>query len=65
MLYYDKLTPIVYTGVKDCGVQRTLRYLCEPKKRRTTANNMWEDILIMVDSNDTINLAYPTKRIVN
>jgi len=65
MIHYDKLTPIVYTDVKDSGVQLTLRYLCEPKQRRGTVNMMWEDILMMLDEQDTIDLAYNTRRVIN
>ncbi|MBU4562197.1 mechanosensitive ion channel family protein, partial [bacterium] len=34
MILYSKLTPIVYTCVKDSGVLLTIRYLCEPQHRR-------------------------------
>lgn len=64
MLYYNNLTPIVYTDVKESGIQLTIRYLCSTKHRRTTANRVWEDVLKMVAENEDINLAYPTHRIV-
>ncbi len=64
MLYYNNLTPIVYTDVKESGVQLTIRYLCSTKHRRTTANLVWEDILEMIDAHKDIALAYPTKRVV-
>ncbi len=62
MIYYNNLTPIVYTDVKESGVQLTIRYLCSTKHRRTTANRVWEDILVMMDENPDIELAYPTRR---
>lgn len=65
MIYYDILTPIVYMDVKDSGVQLTLRYLCTPKQRRNSINQLWIDILHMIDDEDKINLAYPTKRVVD
>lgn len=65
MIHYNKLTPIVYTDVKESGVQLTIRYLCEPKRRRGTSNKIWEDVLIMVADHEDIELAYPTKRVVN
>jgi small-conductance mechanosensitive channel len=65
MIEYNKLTPIVYTDVKESGIQLTIRYLCSPKQRRTTSNEIWEDVLIMIQENDDIQLAYPTKRVVN
>ncbi|MBN1292384.1 MAG: mechanosensitive ion channel family protein, partial [Candidatus Latescibacteria bacterium] len=45
LIFYNKLTPIVYTSVKDSGVMLTIRYLCEPRKRRGTQEDIWEDIL--------------------
>ncbi len=59
---YTKLTPIVYTSIKNYGVQLTIRYLCEPRKRRSTAEIFWEDILQVVAENEDIDLAYPTYR---
>lgn len=64
MIYYKKFTPIVYTDVRPSGVQLTLRYLCEPKARRQTINDIWEDILQVISQNDDIDLAYPTQRII-
>lgn len=65
VIRYNKLTPIVYTDVKESGVEFTMRYLCSPKQKRTTQNQMWEDILRMIKANDSIELAYPTKRVIN
>ncbi len=65
MIHYNKLTPIVYTDIKESGIQLTIRYLCEPKRRRTTSNKIWEDVLEMIEEHQDINLAYPTKRVVN
>ena len=57
-----KLTPIVYTSVKDCGVQLTIRHLCEPHNRRTATHGIWEDILTALEKEKNINFAYPTTR---
>lgn len=62
-IHYDKLTPIVYTNVRESGVELTLRYLCEPRQRRTSVNNIWEDILEKFEMEEKIHLAYPTVRI--
>ena len=64
-IHYNTLTPIVYTDVKESGVQLTLRYICAPKQKRTTVNIIWEEVLQMIDENPTIDLAYPTKRVIN
>ena len=62
MILYSKLTPIVYTSVKDSGVLLTIRYLCEPQRRRDSEQAMWEDILKEFTLHKHINFAYPTHR---
>ena len=62
MIYYTHLTPIVYTKVEDSGVKLTIRYLCNPRSRRGTENQIWQDILTEFEKHDDINLAYPTIR---
>ena len=62
MIFYTKLTPVVYTTVKDCGVMLTIRYLCEPRKRRGSEQEIWEDILDSFAGHDNIDFAYPTQR---
>ena len=62
MIFYQKLTPIVYTSVKDSGVMLTMRYLCEPRKRRNSENDIWEDILEHFAKEKNIDLAYNTTR---
>ena len=62
MIFYSKLTPTVYTSVRDCGVLLTIRYLCDPRRRRSTEESIWEDILHAFADNDDIDFAYPTQR---
>ncbi|MCF7794139.1 MAG: mechanosensitive ion channel family protein [Candidatus Cloacimonetes bacterium] len=62
MIYYKNLTPIVYTDVKDSGVQLTIRHLCETRRRRGYNEAIWEDILTEFAKHDDIDLAYPTTR---
>lgn len=62
MIFYKKLTPIVYTSVKESGIMLTIRYLCEPRKRRNSENDIWEDILTQFSNENEIHLAYPTTR---
>jgi len=64
MIYYSKLTPIVYTSVKSDGVQLSIRYLCEPRKRRTTVQEIWEEILIEFEKHSDVELAYSTQRVI-
>ncbi len=62
LIYYENLTPIVYTSVKDSGVLLTLRYLCNPRNRRGSENEIWENILTEFDAQKDIDFAYPTTR---
>ena len=62
MIFYTKLTPIVYTSVQDSGVTLTLRFLTEPHARRGRGQAIWEDILDAFAERDDIDFAYPTQR---
>ena len=62
LIQYQHLSPIVWTAVADIGVTLTLRYLCEPRRRRSTANDIWESILDAFAGADDIDFAYPTTR---
>jgi small-conductance mechanosensitive channel len=62
LINYTKLTPIVYTRAAASGVQLTLRYLIEPRKRRGTEHAIWEDILTAFALHADIDLAYHTVR---
>jgi small-conductance mechanosensitive channel len=62
MIFYSTLKPTVYTSVGDSGVVLTIRYLCDARRRRGTAQDIWEDILREFAKHDDIDLAYPTTR---
>lgn len=66
LIYYHKVTPIVYTKVEASGVLLTMRYLCEPKRRRNTTSYLWEKILDQFNdpANGDMDFAYPTRRAV-
>ena len=64
MIFYNKLTPIVYTSVEDSGVMLTLRYLTQPRRRRLRKEELWETILDAFAKEERIDLAYPTQRLV-
>lgn len=65
LIYYNILTPIVYTDVKESGVMLSIRYLCPPRQRRNTTESIWEDVLQVIDDNSDISLAYNTLRLVD
>lgn len=62
MIFYQYLTPIVYTSVKESGILLTLRYICDARKRRVTEHEIWEDVLKAFAAQKEIEFAYPTQR---
>ncbi len=62
LIVAGKLTPIIYTTVKDSGVLLTIRYLVNPRMRRGTEQKIWEEILTTFGQEPQIDLAYPTVR---
>jgi len=65
MIFYNTLTPIVYTSVKDSGILLTIRFICQVKRRRTTDEIVWEAILEEFSKYKDIDFAYPTTRFYN
>ena len=65
LIFYNKLTPIVYTSVKDSGIMLTMRYLCHVRRRRSTEELIWEEVLVQFAKHDNIDFAYPTQRFYN
>ncbi len=65
LIFYSKLTPTVYTSVKDSGILLTIRYLSEPRLRRGSQQAIWEDILREFAECGDIDFAYPTQRFYN
>ncbi len=62
LITYRILTPTVYTDVKDFGIVLTIRYLTNPRTRRGTEQQIWEDLLTEFARYDDISFAYPTIR---
>lgn len=62
LIHYKHLTPIVYTSVREHGVELTIRYLCNPRTRRGSENQIWEAILKRFAKEKDIDFAYPTTR---
>ncbi len=59
---YANVNPTIYTSLEDHGVKLTLRYLCNPKKRRNTEQLAIENILTEFAKHSDIDFAYPTTR---
>jgi small-conductance mechanosensitive channel len=64
LIYYDKLTPIVYVKIVGYGIELSLRYLTEAKRRRATQDEMSRNILDDFEKEADVNFAYETFRIV-
>ncbi len=62
LISYSYVTPTVYTTVTDSGVMLTIRYLCRPRQRRNSEQEIWEDILKEFSLHNDIDFAYPTQR---
>jgi len=65
LIYFKKLTPIVYTKVVDDGVRLTIRYLIDPRARRGSEQAIWQDVLDEFRAAPDIDLAYPTRRAID
>ncbi|MEX2477788.1 MAG: mechanosensitive ion channel domain-containing protein [Gracilimonas sp.] len=62
LIQYRYLTPIVYTSVKDSGINLSIRYLSDPRTRRGISQAIWESVLDRFAEHDDIDFAYPTIR---
>ncbi len=63
-VHYQHLTPIVYIALMEDGITLTGRYLCEPRRIRSTESAIWEDLLTTFATHNDIRWAYPTRRLV-
>jgi small-conductance mechanosensitive channel len=64
LIQFNKITPIVYTTVREYGILLTARYLCRSRTRRNTEEAIWEDVLEAFAGDPGIRFAYPTTRFV-
>jgi small-conductance mechanosensitive channel len=62
LILYAHLEPTVYTRVERDGVRLTVRYLCEPRRRRGSEAAIWEDVLAAFAASPAVEFAYPTQR---
>ena len=63
LVHYSILTPFVYVRIVENGVQLTLRYLVEVRKRRGSEHALAVSILDAFLEHESIRFAYPTLRI--
>jgi small-conductance mechanosensitive channel len=60
---FGKMTPIVWTSMVPNGVCLTMRYLCKPRERRSSASAIWEHVLEELGPMPDVDFAYPTQRV--
>ncbi|AKJ64345.1 mechanosensitive ion channel family protein [Kiritimatiella glycovorans] len=65
LIFFEHLTPIVWTRVDESGVTLTIRYLTDPRRRRSSETEIWEEILSKFAECDDVDFAYPTRRFYN
>jgi len=63
MIHYEKLTPFVWTKIADFGVELTLRYLTDARRRRSTQDIISQTVLDRFNQEPDIDFAYPTYRV--
>lgn len=63
MIIYNQFTPAIYTDITERGIQISMRYLCNPRKRRIIQHAITEAILKTFVKEENISLAYPTTTI--
>ncbi|GAB4472380.1 MAG: mechanosensitive ion channel [Anaerolineae bacterium] len=63
LILYNRLTPTVYVRVVPHGIKLTLRFLCEPRRRRSVEHALWEELLTVYAEHPDIEFAYPTQRV--
>jgi len=64
MIHYEKFTPIVYVNIVEHGIQLSLRYLTQVRKRRFSQDMISRAILEDFAREKDVRFAYPTYRIV-
>ena len=62
MMHQPNFDPEIYTSIEDSGVKLTIRYLCNPRKRRASSQAIWEGVLNAFAEEKNIEFAYPTIR---
>ena len=62
MIHFSKLTPAVYMSARDSGVLFSIRYMINPRQKRSSEQSLWEEILNQFKKYPEIELAYPTTR---
>lgn len=60
LISFTHLTPIIYVSNALYGIELTGRYLCEPRRRRSTESQIFRELLKKFTQHPDISFAYPT-----
>ena len=60
MIIYNQFTPAVFSDITKRGIQMSMRYLCNPRRRRMIHHSITESILHKFSQEKMVKLAYPT-----
>ena len=60
MIIYNQFTPAVFSDITKRGIQMSMRYLCNPRRRRMIHHSITEAILEKFNQEKMVKLAYPT-----
>jgi small-conductance mechanosensitive channel len=61
---FSLYTPTVYAKIHERGIQLSLRYLCNPRKRRFFEHMITEGILDNFKAESSIQIVYPTTSVI-
>jgi len=64
LIIYNQFTPAVFADITERGIQLSMRYLCNPRKRRMVQHKITEAILDRFSGDKAIKLAYPTTSLI-
>jgi len=62
LIFNTTTKPTLFLNVEASGVNFTMRYMVNPRKRRWCQQIVWEEVLTEFANNKDIELAYPTTR---
>jgi small-conductance mechanosensitive channel len=63
LLRFNFISPKVYIRIADSGVELTLRYMVQARRRRTAQDTVSREILLKFAQEKKIEFAYPTMRV--
>lgn len=62
LIFNTTTKPTLFLNVEESGVNFTMRYMVNPRKRRWCQQIVWEEVLLEFAKEQNIDLAYPTTR---